>query len=106
MTSDYRERAFEAAIEDCLLNRGGYTKADPESFDRDKAIDPTVLIPFVKSRQPETWQALEKLHHPQHSALHLPPAIPALIRERPPGHRCRHRSRSVFAFQELRVLRP
>src|SRR5439155_11472982 len=37
-------------------------RGDPDSFDRDRAIDPTVLIPFVRDTQPETWQALEKLH--------------------------------------------
>lgn len=62
MPVDHRERAFEAAIEDCLLTRGGYAKADPENFDRERAIDPTVFIPFVKETQPEVWQALEKLH--------------------------------------------
>ncbi|OWY71562.1 type I restriction endonuclease subunit R [cyanobacterium TDX16] len=62
MPIDHRERAFEAAIEDCLLNRGGYAKADPENFDRERAIDPTVFIPFVKVTQPETWQSLDKLH--------------------------------------------
>jgi type I restriction enzyme R subunit len=62
MPVDHRERAFEAAIEDCLLTRGGYVKADPEHFDRERAIDPTIFIPFVKATQRETWQALEKLH--------------------------------------------
>lgn len=62
MTADHREQAFEAAIEDCLLGRGGYEMADPANFDRERAIDPTVFIPFVKSTQPETWQALERLH--------------------------------------------
>lgn len=61
MPVDHREKAFEAAIEDCLI-RGGYAKANPENFDRERAIDPTVFIPFVKETQPETWQALEKLH--------------------------------------------
>jgi len=62
LPADHRERAFEAAIEDCLLTRGGYTKADPENFDRERAIDPGEFIPFVKATQPEVWQALEKLH--------------------------------------------
>jgi type I restriction enzyme R subunit len=62
MPVDHRERAFEAAIEDCLLTRGGYATADPANFDRQRAIDPTVLIPFLKETQPETWESLEKLH--------------------------------------------
>ena len=62
MPVDHRERAFEAAIEHHLLTAGGYTKADPGNFDQERAIDPTVFLAFVKATQPETWQALEKLH--------------------------------------------
>lgn len=62
MPVQHTERAFEAAIEDCLLTRGGYAKADPDNFDRERAIDPTVLMPFLQETQPETWQALQKLH--------------------------------------------
>ncbi len=62
MPVDHREKSFESAIEDCLLGRGGYAKADPVNFDRERAIDPTIFIPFVKTTQPETWQALERLH--------------------------------------------
>jgi len=32
MPLDHRERAFEAAIEDSLITRGGYTKADPRGL--------------------------------------------------------------------------
>ncbi|MCK4343181.1 MAG: hypothetical protein KAY37_15815 [Phycisphaerae bacterium] len=62
MAVDYRETAFEAAIEHHLLNVAGYTKADPANFDRERAIDATVFIPFVKETQPETWKSLETLH--------------------------------------------
>jgi len=78
MPIDHRERAFEAAIEDCLLTRGGYRKADPESFDRERAIDPTVFIPFVKETQPEIWQALEKLHGTNTEAVILDDLTKAL----------------------------
>lgn len=62
MPVNHRERAFEEAIEHHLTTAAGYAKADPEEFDRERAIDPTVLIPFLRETQPETWQALEKLH--------------------------------------------
>lgn len=62
MPADHTEKAFEAAIEHHLLERGGYVKADPKNFDRERAIDPTILIPFLQETQPEKWQALEKLH--------------------------------------------
>ncbi|MFH0982198.1 MAG: hypothetical protein V2A79_11725 [Planctomycetota bacterium] len=78
MPVDHREQAFEAAIEDCLLTRGGYAKADPENFDRERAIDPTVFIPFLKDTQPETWQALEKLHGANTAAVILDDLTKAL----------------------------
>ncbi|NMC14841.1 MAG: type I restriction endonuclease subunit R [Chloroflexi bacterium] len=62
MPTDYKEKAFETAIEESLLNDGGYTKADPKNFDRERAIDPTTLIPFVRETQPDKWKALEQLH--------------------------------------------
>ena len=62
MPIDHREIAFEDAIENHLLNEAGYTKADPKNFDRERALDPTVLIPFIKETQPELWEGLESLH--------------------------------------------
>ena len=50
MTTNHREIAFESAIEDHLLNYGGYTKADPEAFDRERCIDTTVFLPFIKNK--------------------------------------------------------
>ena len=71
MPIDHREIAFEDAIEHYLLDSAGYSKADPANFDRERAIGPTVLIPFVKETQPETWQALEKLHGTETEAVVL-----------------------------------
>ena len=45
-----------------MLNTAGYAKADPTDFDRERALDPTVFIRFVKETQPETWESLETLH--------------------------------------------
>lgn len=78
MPVDHREKAFETAIEDCLLTRGGYVKADPDNFDRQRAIDPTFFIPFVKETQPETWHALEKLHGTNTEAVVLDDLTKAL----------------------------
>ena len=71
MAINHREIAFEAAIEHHLLNTAGYVKADPKNFDRQRAIDPTVLIPFVKETQPQAWEALEKLHGTETEAVVL-----------------------------------
>ena len=61
MPVNHREIAFEAAIEDHLL-KSGYDKALPENFDREMALDPTIIIPFIQETQEKTWQTLEKLH--------------------------------------------
>ena len=47
MPVDHREIAFETAIEQSLLASGGYVKANKEDFDRERCLDPTVLIPFL-----------------------------------------------------------
>ncbi len=62
MTIDHREIAFEDAIEHHLLSLAGYANGDSANFDRERALDPTVFVPFVKETQPETWESLEKLH--------------------------------------------
>lgn len=62
MPVDHREIAFEEAIEQSLVADGAYSKADASDFDRERAVDPTVLIPFLKETQPKEWAALEKLH--------------------------------------------
>jgi len=41
MSIGHTEKAFENAIEDSLLNQGGYNKADPENFDRARCLDPS-----------------------------------------------------------------
>jgi len=71
MTLDHTEKAFESAIEDCLLARGGYIKGDKDNFDRVRCLDATILIPFIKQTQPNVWQQLEKLHRDNTAAILL-----------------------------------
>ena len=59
MPVDHRERAFEEAIENSLLTAGGYIRANPDNFDRERCLDHTVLIPFIQETQPKEWQYLE-----------------------------------------------
>lgn len=59
MSQYYKEKSFEEAIEYSLLIDGGYIKADPADFDRERCLDPTVLISFIKQTQPKEWQYLE-----------------------------------------------
>jgi len=62
MPVDHREIAFETAIEQSLLSQGVYAQADPANFDRERCLDPTILIPFLRETQPKEWAALERLH--------------------------------------------
>jgi len=61
MPGQYDETAFESSIEYHLLTQGGYTKADPQNFDKEHALDPTILESFIKETQPEEWEYLENL---------------------------------------------
>ncbi|MBX3376894.1 MAG: type I restriction endonuclease subunit R [Phycisphaeraceae bacterium] len=70
MPADYKEKAFETAIEEHLLAHG-YAKGDnrdydaasaPNGYDRARGLFPGVFVAFVKATQPQAWSALEKLH--------------------------------------------
>lgn len=56
------EKAFEEAIEQSLIDRGGYIKGDSGNFDRSLAIDKTELFKFIGATQKETWDALTAVH--------------------------------------------
>ncbi len=62
MSDAYKELSFETAIEDHLLRSGGYISGNPINFDRERALDPTILITFIKQTQAANWAAIEKLH--------------------------------------------
>jgi type I restriction enzyme R subunit len=57
----YTEATFEAAIEHSFVADGGYKQGDPNNFDRERCLDPTVLIPFIKETQPKEWEYLTNL---------------------------------------------
>lgn len=57
---DYKEKRFEADIEHFLLTKGGYTKGDMSTYDREKAIDMPKLIEFIKATQPKQWERYER----------------------------------------------
>jgi len=61
MPADHREIAFESAIEHHLLTQGGYTKASPETFDRERCIDPETVLSFIRKTQPKEWEYLENI---------------------------------------------
>ena len=56
------EKAFEEAIEQSLITRGGYVKGDPAQFDRTLAIDVATLFNFIKDTQKDEWDKLAQVH--------------------------------------------
>lgn len=54
----HSEEAFETAIEMDLISNGGYTKSSTDTFDPTHCLDPTILMPFIKSTQPDEWAYL------------------------------------------------
>lgn len=58
--SGVKEADFEAHIEAWLVDRGGYLKGDPSSFDPVLGLDVGVLAGFVAERQPKMWATLVK----------------------------------------------
>ena len=51
--NDLKEKNFEADIEQYLLTEGGYTKGDQSTYDKERAIDMSVLIEFLALTQPK-----------------------------------------------------
>lgn len=57
----HSEGAFETVIEAYLLGCG-YAPVARESFDRERAIFPDVVLAFIRETQPNDWAKLEALH--------------------------------------------
>ncbi len=62
MSSITNEKAFEEAIEQSLIDRGGYIKGDSANFDRLMCIDKEELFKFIKTTQKDAWDALAGIH--------------------------------------------
>ncbi len=56
------ERSFEGEIEASLVERGGYAKGDPQTFDRELGLDPGEVFVFVEATQPDAWRELTTRH--------------------------------------------
>jgi len=61
MASNYTEYAFESAIEQYLTTAGGYIKGINDTFDKERCLDPTILIPFIQETQPKEWAYLKNI---------------------------------------------
>ncbi|MBW4541581.1 MAG: DEAD/DEAH box helicase family protein, partial [Myxacorys chilensis ATA2-1-KO14] len=58
----HKELNFEDAIEDVLLTEGGYTKGNPDEYDRDRALFPKDIIAFVQKTQPKFWDRFTQMN--------------------------------------------
>lgn len=55
-----KEKNFEAAIENWLINEGGYVKGSQDNYDYDRAIDMKALIDFIERTQATKWRQYVK----------------------------------------------
>jgi type I restriction enzyme R subunit len=62
MTTIHTEKTFETAIEEELVDKGGYVKGEPDSIDRETALDSGTIIQFLKTSQPKEWKELSDIH--------------------------------------------
>jgi hypothetical protein len=58
------ESTFEAIIEDGLL-AGGYSRGDPQAFDREHAVWPVELFAWLAASEPQLWATLQFAARPE-----------------------------------------
>lgn len=62
MAFEDSEKRFESDIETYLLTEGGYSKGDQSHYDKERAIDITQLIAYIKETQERAWTRYEKIY--------------------------------------------
>lgn len=58
----HTELTFESAIENALLESGGYKQGSSSSFDVQLGLFPSYVIEFLKLSQPQAWYKIETIH--------------------------------------------
>ena len=58
----HTEKTFEAAIEESLLEKGGYIKGHSNDFDTSLGLFPSYITDFLKSSQPTEWDKIVNIH--------------------------------------------
>ncbi len=58
----HSEEAYEALIEEVLVEHGGYEAGDAAAYDADLALLPNDLLAFVEKTQPKVWAKQQKIH--------------------------------------------
>ncbi len=56
------EKSFEDAIEQSLIEHGGYIKGNPANFNHEFALDISILLKFIQETQKEEWDKLSLIH--------------------------------------------
>ncbi|MGQ7869963.1 type I restriction endonuclease subunit R [Sunxiuqinia sp. sy24] len=59
--SIHKEIEFEKAIERHLIDKGGYVKGNPNTYDIEKALFPCDVVDFISKTQEQKWKALQQL---------------------------------------------
>ncbi|MFA5331427.1 MAG: type I restriction endonuclease [Methanoregula sp.] len=59
--NSHTEAAFETAIEYYLTGIDSYRKTDPAQFDRERCLDPAVVLEFIKKTQAKEWEYLKNI---------------------------------------------
>lgn len=59
--NSHTEAAFETAIEYYLTGKDTYRKTDPAQFDRERCLDPAVVLEFIKKTQAKEWEYLKNI---------------------------------------------
>lgn len=58
----HTELTFEAAIEQSLLESGGYSKGYSDDFDSQMGIFPKYVLAFIEQSQPKAWEKIVSIH--------------------------------------------
>lgn len=58
----HQEKPFEDAIEDSLLNDGGYQQGSSSDYDKKLGLEPSAVLDFIQRTQPKRWNWLQGLH--------------------------------------------
>ncbi len=62
MTSQTREMAFEAGVEEVLLQQSGWHRGTNAEWDVDRALFPARVFAFLQETQPKLWAEMQALH--------------------------------------------
>src|SRR5437764_954570 len=81
MPGKHTELAFEAAIENFLVTKGGYTNGSKEAFDPERGLFPDDILAFIKQTQSKEWAYLENLQKDKAAATLLDDLCRALNSE-------------------------